>query len=155
MNANLGLNTTERAILALVAGGDLAAQRALAGEASKTVSQAHANRGSTQYAVFEAVMWARLAAAHGDEDDALRLSGALITAAQRLGEQGDSGIAHGMAAEAIAIVRVLMDRAYAPAIQVFESTVQDIAPTIIQKSTQILEEALRAQAHSIAPSAGA
>ena len=141
MNGNFALGNANAAIYQLAASGDLLAQRLLADSALATRERALANNGHTDLPAFEAVFWSRLAAAHGEPADAMKLGASLLYAGQELGKSGRVGVAQGLTAEAVAIVRALAGAGYVPAEEAAQHIMADLPPAIIQKSSIIMEAA--------------
>ena len=150
MDANLGLNLETRATIARAAAGDLAAQRLMAETNLKGRERARAGGGRADYVGLEGLLWSRLAAAQGDESDAMRLVTALCAVAQDFGEQGEQAAARNLGGEGIAVLRSLVAAGHEPAVRVFGETAHELAPALIQRSTTIIEEEVRAKADLVA-----
>jgi len=139
MNANLCLGEEMADLLARASAGDLLSQRSLAEINLQARSEAAEGNGSSDLAAFEALLWARLAAAHGDEDDAMRLVAALMYVGEVLGQSGRGGIAHGLVSEAIAVLRALASCGYEPAVRATNDSIGEMAPTVISQSSRLME----------------
>lgn len=87
--------------------GDIDAQRAMANEALRIANEDRDSDAGT--ALREGLIFARMAAAHGNAADKGRVVGMLALAAALAEQEGDQYTAETMGAEAIARVAVMAD----------------------------------------------
>lgn len=130
-----------RAVFQLAACGDLAAQRCLAQAALAVRDEASRLGGAVDAATAEAIFWTRLAAAHGDASDGMRLSEALAHGGNVMFAQGRGDAAVALSAESVAILRVLAGAGHAEAAHTVHIVMGDLSPAVIRRSTEIMEAA--------------
>jgi hypothetical protein len=141
VDVNAALGETSPYVLAAATGG-LSAQRALRTGCRESMDSARAE-GLFELAhahAFEALAWARMAASHGDDNDAMLLVICLVDVAQHWGFDQEGCIyGNQMLSEAIAILKRYALLGCEDATQGFEILGAALAPRILESANAIME----------------